>query len=340
MRLFSRKLGLMALCLTLALESAAAPPRPAFVKAGILHAADDGWDIASWDRPHGRLLIAHGKDVLVIDPARQGQVRAIGRIDHAHGVAAIPGTDTLLVSSARDNTVRILDESNGAELARIPVGADPDATILSADGATAYVMDSDGGAVSEIDLRRRVERRRIPLKPGLEFPVLASPALLAVNNETASEIDLVDLAAGQAAGRIPLPGCEGPTGMAYDPEAGLALSACGNGKAALVDLEARRVVRLLPIGLGPDTAIWDEAHHRFLIPCGKSGTLSIIDMAGRTPTEEPAIMTEPSARTAALDPDTGRLYMPAAQFGPAVPPARHGPIVPGSFHILVMAPGA
>jgi DNA-binding beta-propeller fold protein YncE len=340
MRVSSRLVGIIVLCAVLAIEIAAASPQPAFVKAGTIHAADDSWDIVSWDQPHKRLLVAHGKDVLVIDPAQGGQAHPLGMIEHAHGVAAIPGTNTLLVSSAHDNTVRILDETSGAEVARIPVAADPDAAIVSAKGDKAYVMDSDGGAVSEIDLARHAETRRIALKPGLEFPVLASPTLLAVNNETDSEIDLVDLSAGKAAGTIALPGCEGPTGMAYDAEAGLSLSACANGKAALVDLETRQVVSLLSIGLGPDTAIWDGAHHRFLVPCGKSGTLSIIDMEGRKATEEPSIPTEMSARTAALDPDTGRLYLPAAQFGPAVPPAHHGPMVPGSFHILVMAPGS
>ncbi|MBA2935023.1 YncE family protein [Sphingomonas sp. CGMCC 1.13654] len=340
MRISSRQVGMLALCAALAVETAAAAPRPAFSNAGTIRAADDGWDIVNWDEAHKRLLVAHGKDVLVIDPGQSAEVRSVGSIEHAHGVAAIPGTNALLVSSAHDNTVRILDETSGAEVAHIPVGADPDAAIVSAKGDKAYVMDSDGGAVSEIDLARHVETRRIALKPGLEFPVLVSPALLAVNNETASEIDLVDLLAGKAAGIIALPGCEGPTGMAYDPEAGLSLSACGNGKAALVDPKTRQMVSLLSIGLGPDTAIWDGAHHRFLVPCGKSGTLSIIRMDGRKAVEEPSIPTETSARTAALDPDTGRLYLPAARFGPAVPPAHHGPMVAGSFHILVMAPGS
>lgn len=147
------------------------------------------------------------------------------------------------------------------------------------------------GAVPVIDLVNFQESARITLTPALEMPVVAG-ALLAVNNEDAGDIDLADLTTGKAAGTVAMPGCEGPTGMAYAPKAGLSLSACANGKAALVDLAARKLVALLPIGLGPDTAIWDEAHKRFLVPCGKSGTLSIISLDGRNAHVLPAVTTE------------------------------------------------
>ena len=328
-------LGCAALCTG---ASAAGPTSSAFVRVGAIAAPDDRWDITAWDNAHHRLLVAHGKDLLVIEPANENKVRAVGSLAGAHGVAAVPGTDLVLVSSAKDDTVRLLDEESGAQVARIAVGKDPDAAIISRDGKQAFVMDADGGALSVIDLARRIETRQIPLKPGLEFAVQFGPTLVAVNNESQSEIEIAEIAAGKAAGSIALPGCEGPTGLAYDPSRGLALSACANGKAALVDLPKRRVVALVPIGLGPDTAIWDAAHHRFLVPCGKSGSLSIIRMEGNKPVVEPAVATETSARTAALDPASGRLYLPAASFSPAVPPAKRGALVPGSFHILVMAP--
>jgi DNA-binding beta-propeller fold protein YncE len=167
--------------------------------------------------------------------------------------------------------------------------------------------------------------------------VLVTPGLLAVNNEDANEIEFANLLTNKAAGVIRLTGCEGPTGLAYDPATGLALSSCANGKAVLTDLRARRVVALLPIGEGPDTVIWDAALKRFLVPCGKSGTLSIIRMMGRKPVVETAATTEVSARTAAFDPATGRVYLPAARFGPPPAPGKRGAMEPGSFHVMVMA---
>ena len=326
----------------IALSATVAHPTPmassGFTKAAPIAAPDDGWDFANWDAPHARLLVAHGHDVLVIDPAHPDAVRAIGTVERAHGVVAIPGTDMLIVASGGDNTVRVLNEINGAQVARIAVAANPDAILLSPDATTAFVMCAKAGAISIIDLRTLAELGRIPLKAGLEVPVWAAPGIIAVNNEDASEVELADVAAHRSVGTIPLPGCEGPTGFAIALDLGLALSACANGKAALVDLKMRKLLTLVPIGTGPDTTIWDAAHRRFLVPCGKSGTLSIIRLDDRRPVVEPVITTEPSARTAALDPATGRVYLPSARFGPPIN-GRRGNIEPGSFHIIVMAPG-
>ena len=335
------KTGIKALAVGAVLAASTAlatPATPAYVKVGSIPAPDDRWDFASWDSAHHLLLVAHGKDVLVIDPAHPGSIRAVGALQGAHGVVAIPDSSNLLVTSGKDNTVRVIDEVSGNEIASIPVAANPDAVILSASGHHAYVMAAKGGAISIVDLVQNAEVGRIALKEGLEVPVLITPGLIAVNNEDANEIELANLLTKKAAGAIKLTGCEGPTGLAYDPATGLALSACANGKAALTDLRARRVVALLPIGEGPDTAIWDANRKRFLVPCGKSGTLSVIRMVGRTPVVEKAVLTEVSARTAVLDPATRRVYLPAARFGLPAPGAKRGVMEAGSFHVLVMAP--
>lgn len=328
-----------ALCAFLAASHVdAGPIQASYAKSASISAPDDRWDFVSWDAGHQLLLVAHGKDVLVIDPAQPGSVRSIGVIQGGHGVEAVPGGNTLVVSSDKDNTLRILDISSGAELASIPVAEDPDALVLSPDHRLVYVMAAKGGAISVVDLAKRKEISRIALKPGLEVPVLVSKHLIAVNNEDASEIELANLKTGKAAGHIALSGCEGPTGLALDPVSGIALSSCANGKAALVDLRKRRLLSLVEIGSGPDTVIWDGANKRFLIPCGKSGTLSVVRLVGRKPVVAAASETEASARTAALDPANGRVYLPAARFAEPVPPAKRGAMEAGSFHILVLSP--
>jgi DNA-binding beta-propeller fold protein YncE len=257
----------------------------------------------------------------------------------AHAALAIPGTETILVSSGRDDSLRILDRASGQELKRIAVAGDPDAVILSQDGHTAYAMAAKAGVISVVDLEHAEEAQRIELKPGLEVPVLFGSHFIAVNNEDRSEIEIADLTTGKTAGAVSLGGCEGPTGLAIDPATGLALSACANGKAALVDLADKKVVQLIAIGDGPDTAIWQAAQHRFLIPCGRSGTLSVIALNQRHAIALPVVTTEVSARTAALDPASGRLFLPAARFN-AAPQGQRPTIVPGSFHVLVMAPAS
>jgi DNA-binding beta-propeller fold protein YncE len=324
-------------CTLIATASAAAPAAPAFKALPAIKAGDDLWDFASWDDAHHRLIVAHGKDVLVIDPAAN-TVRPIGKIAYAHAVVPLPGTDQILVTSKLDNTVRILDATSGAELVRIDVATDPDATVLSADGRKAYVMAAKAGAISVVDLDSKTETGRIALKTGLEVAVLATPTLLAVNSEDFDEIELADLEHGKAAGTIPLPGCKGPTGLAMATGTELALSACDNGKAALVDIAKRKVVQMLPIGAGPDTVIWDARHHRFLVPCGESATLSIVNLDSKGTAHVIAPMhTGPNARTAALDPATGRIYLPSARLNPVVK-GQPKTVAPGSFRVLALYP--
>lgn len=324
--------------LAIACAAAAAPPT-AFQAKDRIAGPDGRWDFVSWDEAHHDVLVAHGEDVLVVSPSATSAVRSIGHVMGAHAALAIPGTETILVSSGHDDSLRILDRDSGQELKRISVDGDPDAVILSQDGHSAYAMAAKSGAISVIDLVRGEEVQRIQLKPGLEVPVLFGGHFIAVNNEDRSEIEIADLATGGPAGAIPLDGCEGPTGLAMDPVSGLALSACANGKAALVDLVGKKVVQLIAIGEGPDTAIWQAAEHRFLVPCGRSGTLSIIALSQGHATALPVVTTEVSARTAALDPASGRLFLPAARFNAALQGQRPA-IVPGSFHVLVMVPAA
>jgi hypothetical protein len=97
-------------------------------------------------------------------------------------------------------------------------------------------------------------------------------------------------------------------------------------------------VRLVDIGAGPDTALWDAKRERFLIPCGRSGTLAIVSLGN--PGSAPVVTqvpTEMGARTGAIDPATGRVFLPTARFGPGEP-GKRPPLVPGSFHVLVFSP--
>jgi DNA-binding beta-propeller fold protein YncE len=136
-----------------------------------------------------------------------------------------------------------------------------------------------------------------------------------------------------------LEGCDGPTGLVYAPDARALIAAC-DGKAAVVDAKTLTLETLLPIGQGPDAALYDPKRRRVLIPCGQSGALTAIDVSA--PGHVAVIgsyTTEKGARTGALDPATGKVYLPTAKFAPPAPGQRRGVMEPGSFHILVLSPG-
>jgi len=295
--------------------------------------ADGFWDIATYDAGHDRVVIGRGGAASVVDVAAR-KARDIGQVQRGHAALAIPGTDEIAVTSGQDNTLRLLDAGDGRQLASVPVGDNPDAALWDPALRQVLVMNAKSGTVSQVDPKGAKVVRTIAVKPALEFGALAGPNLLAINDEDLSELELVDLKQGKLVASVPLTGCKGPTGLAADVADGLTLSSCGNGEAALVDVRARKVIQLVPIGQGPDTALFDAARHRFIVPCGRSGTLSLFSLHGRKLVPAGTVTTQVSARTAALDPKTGRVFLPAAKFAPAQPGQRPA-IVPGSAHLLV-----
>lgn len=317
---------------------AAASAAPSYHVAESIPGPDGaGWDYATVDAATRRLYVAHGDAVTVVDIGAAHAVVSIGAISHGHGVVPVAGGKMVLVTSGRDSTVRLIDTTTGKQVASIPVDKDPDAAILDPATGHVLVMNAEAGTIAEIDVDKKSVARTIAVKPALEFAAIGRGRTLFVNNEDANEIDTVDLRGGKIGPPIALTGCEAPTGLAYDAKTDRLIAACANGKAAIVDGTARRLVALVDIGRGPDAVILDAGRRLAFIPCGRDGVLEILSLdapggVGRVAT----VKTEIGARTGALDPVTGAIFLPTARFGPPVAGVKRAPALPGSFHIVVV----
>lgn len=337
MSILATRLMLALTAAVTATVGAAAASAPTYVAGRQIAGPDGGWDYAKVDPETRKLYVAHGDVVTEIDLANGDAVRSFGAIAKAHAVVPLP-SGMLLVTSAHDNTVRLFDTKSGRETARIAVGDDPDAAFYDAATGHAVAMNAKGGTVSIIDVATHTVVRTITLKPGLEYGVLARGGRLFVNNENANEIETANLATGEVGPAIALTGCQGPTGLALDDKTDRLISACANGKAAMVDAKAQRFVSLLNIGAGPDAAIIDANRRLAFIPCGKDGVLDVIALDAPGGAKIVAtVKTEPGARTGALDPSDGSLYLPTARFAPAAAGGRPTAL-PGTFHILAVSP--
>jgi len=311
---------------------------PIYHKAATIPMPDGRWDLLSVDPAHDRLMIGRADSVTLINLKTGGSTSA-GRIVRGHAAVAIEDTDLVAVTSGGDNSVRLINATTGQQTASIPVGENPDAAFYEAASKRLIVMNARSGTVSIIDPRAARVTGTISVKPGLELGTLIAPDMLAINNEDAGEIELVDLKRGAALAPIALIGCNGPTGIAFDQTDELLLSACANGEAALVDARSHRLIELVAIGKGPDGALFDPRRRRFMVPCGQSGSLSVFAVGrNRHLTSLGIVSTEVGARTAALDARTGRIYLPAASFAPAAVPNGRPTIVAGSVHVLVLEP--
>lgn len=321
------------------LAIAAAAPAPRYTVARSIPGPDGaGWDYARVDPATRRLYVAHGDTVTVIDLTRNAAA-SIGSISRGHQVLPIPGTTTLLVTSGNDNSVRLFDERTGRETAKLAVGKKPDAAIWNEGMRRALVMNAAEGSVSVVDVTAVRVDYTVPVKAGLEYAAVGRDGTLFVNDEDANEIEVVNLKARKSVGTIALAGCEGPSGLAYDAKTDRLVSACANGKAAVVDAHARHLVSLVDIGRGPDAVIIDEARRVAFVPCGRDGVLDVLALDGPNGVRKVAtVRTEVGARTGALDPVDGSVYLPTAAFDPPATPGARPVAEPGTFHVVVIRP--
>ena len=109
----------------------------------------------------------------------------------------------------------------------------------------------------------------------------------------------------------------------------------------VLDAASGKLVTSLAIGRDPDAVLVDEARGLAFIPCGGSGTLIALAIADPDHIAVvQTIATRTGAKTGAIDPRTGRIYLPTATLAAPEPGAKRGKPVPGSFVVLVVAPGA
>lgn len=319
----------------LLLTVAAAPGAPDYRVAGEIRGPDGGWDLLSVDPTLHRLYLARRDRVSAVDLSTGTLTDKLAPADGGHAALAIPGTSDLLVTNGNANTATIIDGRSGELRATIPTGKKPDAAAYDPATRTIWVMTPGDGAITVIDPVERKAVATVPVGGSLELGAADGKGRLYVNVEDKNEVAVIDTRARKVIAHEPLPGCDGPTGIVYDAATRETLSACANGVAVALSATGKPVATLT-IGKRPDGAAIDAKRHVALVPSGGDGTLSVVAFAPR-PRVIQTVATAKSARTIALDPTTGRAYLPATDLEPAVGNERPK-AVPGTFRILVVAP--
>lgn len=322
---------------SLLLAASAASAAPNYSVVGSYKAADGGWDILSVDSVAHRLYVARRDSVTAVDLASGKVTDKLAPTDGGHSALAIPGTGNVLITNGTANNATIIDGATGQIKATIPTGKKPDAAAWDPSTRTIWVMTPGDGNISVINPVTAKVVATVAVGGSLEFGAADGHGKLYVNAEDKNDVAVVDTRTRKLLRREPLPGCDGPTGIVYDAITRETVSACANGVAIVLSATGKPVATLT-IGRRPDGAAMDAMRHVVLIPSGTDGTLSIIELAP-TPKVVGTIQTAKSARTIALDPSTGRAYLPATDLQPAVGNDRPK-AVPGTFRILIVAPSS
>lgn len=316
--------------------AAASVAGPHYHVVAQLPAGDGGWDLLSVAPADRRLYIAHGDRVTAIDLRTGKATDKLVAGQRMHAALAIPGTHEVVATNGETNNALLFDGRTGAIRATIPTGTKPDAAAYDPATRTVWIMNPGSGDITIVDPATAKVLGTVPVGGSLEMAEADRRGRMYVNVEDKNEVAVLDTRARKLVSRFPLEGCDGPTGIVVDTRTNEVVSACGGNAVAVVSAPDGREIARLPIGKGADGGAYDPVRRLVLIPAGRDGNLTVIRL-GPKPAVIGQVATAASARTIAVDPSTGRAYLPSATLSPAPAGERPKPL-PGSFRVLVVAP--
>jgi YVTN family beta-propeller protein len=138
--------------------------------------------------------------------------------------------------------------------------------------------------------------------------------------------------------------CDRPRALAIDTSHERLFAACSNFKMVAVDAQSGHIVAALPIGPGPDAIGYDPNRGLIFTANGAGdGSLTIIRQdVTDTYSVVQTLPTRQNARTLAIDPSTGEVYLAAVIYGAVLDsaPVNNAPVkmqaIDGSFQVLVV----
>ena len=334
-----------ALCLVLACPAVrAAAVEPSYkLTATVPLGAPDRWDYVIFDPATQRIYVAHGTAVTVVDATTLAVAGSLAGLDGAHGTAPVPALGKVFADSGKTGTVTAYDAGTLTPRATIKAVGDADAMIYDPASQQVIVVGGDSASAGFIDPRTDQLTATLPLEGSPEGVAVDGRGRLFVDLADRDEIAVVETATHRVVARWTLPGCHDPHGLALDPVTARLFASCPAGQMAVVDAGDGREIALLPIGKGTDSAVFDPAR-RLALSADGDGTISLV---AETPSGGAralgAVPTTPGARTMAIDPATGRLFIAAATVAGVEPPRTPGArqrftFVPGTLRLLVYTP--
>lgn len=275
------------------------------------------WDYAFLDSANHRLYVSHGTQTEVIDTATDKLVGTIPDTKGVHGIAVANDLGRGYTSDGGDNDVTIFDLKTLAVQGKVKTGQNPDAIIYEPVSKRVFTFNGRSSDATAIDAKAgSVITASIPMGGKPEFAQVDGKGHIYVNIEDKNEIVEVDAKNAIVSKRYSIAPCDGPSGLAYDAKKGLLYSVCGNKMMIVSNPATGKVIATPMIGGGSDGVAFDDGYA--FSANGADGTITMVGETSPGKFEPVAtIQTQKGARTVASDQKAHKLYLPAADYGPA-----------------------
>ena len=341
-RLFA--LCVWALAILAGQAKAAEPAVPYKIAMTIPLGGSERWDYVTYDASTDRIYVAHGDHVTVVDAAKgkiAGEIGTFPGGTHGIGISSKDGQG--YTDDGKAGMATAFDLKTLKVIKQIPTAPDADGVVFDPASQEIFVINGDSGSITVIDPKSNAAIGTILVGAALEAAVADGNGKLFVDGAENHDIIEIDTLKRTISAHWPMPDCVKPHGIAVDGKNHRVFATCVNNQMVVVDADNGRDIATLPIGSGSDGAAFDPVRN-LVISSNREGTLSVIHERDADHFEVLAtVPTTPSARTIAIDPKTGRLFLPAADIVKTDPPSSpggrpHVTFLPNSLKLLVLEP--
>jgi YVTN family beta-propeller protein len=303
-------------------------------------AGTEGWDYIAVDSAARRIYVSHSVRVNVLNADTGAVVGTIEETPGVHGVAIAERHKHGFTSNGKEDKVSMFDTGTLAVIKKVDVGKGPDG--IYCDQATQRVFTNNHKShdITAIDGATGDVVGTVEVGGNGEGAVTGKDGLVYVALEDKNEVAAFDPKTLEVKRHLPLESVTAPTGLAVDVKNDRLFVGGHNKTVAIIDVSNGKQIATFPTGSGTDAAGFDPKTRRIFVSNGE-GTLTVIQQhsANEYTAEEP-VMTQPSAKTMALDKKTGKVFLSAATVvtTPSAEAGKKGTkaITEGTFGVLVV----
>ena len=302
------------------------------------------WDYVTFDPAGNRVYVAHGDHVTVVDQLKGEVIGQIGTFPGGtHGIAISTATHQGYTDDGKAGTAIAFDLESLKPLKRIFAAPNADGIIYEPVTGHIYVINGDSGSLTVIDPKTNTAIATINVGAALEAGLADGKGNIFVDGAENHDIVKIDANTNKVEAHFAMPDCKKPRGLALDPETRRLFATCANNVLVVVDADNGTNITNVLIGSGSDGAAFDPIR-KLIFSSNGEGTLSVVlEKDAQTFVAADTIKTTRGARTMAIDPNTGRLFLVAADIAkidPAITPngRPHVTYVANSLKLLYLDP--
>jgi DNA-binding beta-propeller fold protein YncE len=265
------------------------------------------WDYASF--AGGRLYIGQSDRITVVDLAARKVAGSAGPLNEAHGAAIDTAIGRGFATSGGDGLLKEFDLATLKVVKEIPTGDDSDGVIFDPGTGSVILATGDSKKLVIVDAKSATITHTVDLPGSPEFVAADGKGKAFVNIASTGQLARVDIATGKLEAVWTLGGCKSPHGLGYDHRTNRLFAGCANAQLLAIRPDTGLILATLPAGPFNDAIIVDEARGRVFCPNGDGTLTEVIEKPRDVFQVLRTIPTFLGARSGAIDPATGTLYL-------------------------------